>query len=65
MSKEAMTCEHDLVTSTFAKGPHCANCGHPLVSVFNSTSRNTPAGEVLYALRCVAEEDAHGIKDTP
>ena len=44
-------CEHNFTTSTFADGPHCADCKEPIVSMFNPVSRNTPAGAILYALR--------------
>ena len=44
-------CEHNIVTSTFEKGPHCYDCKEPLVSVLWTISRNTPAGAILYAMR--------------
>lgn len=47
----ATPCEHELVTSTFELGPHCAICKEPLVSLLHPLSRNTPAGALLYALR--------------
>jgi len=44
-------CPHRYVTSTFKLGPHCVDCGEPLISLFSPISRNTPVGALLYALR--------------
>ncbi len=44
-------CEHIWVTSTRALGPHCADCRTLLVSFFDPTPRNTPAGALLWQMR--------------
>jgi hypothetical protein len=44
-------CNHNRTTSTFEKGPHCAICGEPLVSMFSDISRNTLLGAILYEMR--------------
>jgi hypothetical protein len=49
-------CEHNNVTSTVDKGPHCCDCKEPLVSMFIPISRNTPAGALMYALRQIPRE---------
>lgn len=45
-----MTCQHELVTSTFKTGPICTQCKEPLVSLLWPISRNTPAGSILWEM---------------
>ena len=44
-------CQHEEITRTKERGVYCCKCNEPLVSFFWPVSRNTPAGQVLAALR--------------
>lgn len=47
---EKAKCDHDIVSSTTETGPYCCQCKVPLVSLFTPIPRDTPAGQLLYAI---------------
>lgn len=50
-------CQHLRTTSTFAFGAHRSDCKEPLVSLFSGISRQTAAGEIIYALKQKSENN--------
>lgn len=49
--RDSAICQHNSTSTTRELGPHCCDCGEPLVGMFWAISRNTPAGALLYAMR--------------
>ncbi len=68
MAKETMNeCQHNHVTSTFKKGPHCDDCGMLLVGIFTHIDRSTPVGAWLYTIKKdpLTERPTRCIKEQP
>ena len=51
-------CSHDIVSSTFERGPYCCQCNRPLVGFFTPIPRDTPAGALLYAMKVSGQAKA-------
>lgn len=54
-------CQHNIVTSTHERGPHCCQCDRNLVGIFTPVLRDTVPGALMYSLKQSASTPHHGI----